>query len=419
MSAAPASTSRLGPAVVAYGPYVVVILASIFTIATVAPTPAKTAQLVLLGAAVVWMLLGYTLRPAGRRSIRTMAVFVAVLLAIFTSLVFFAPWYGVLAVAGYIYSFAVVPWPWRLLSVSVCAVLAGTAQASAAPKNTVAGLLVYAAVVGLNVVALCLFAWIYWRAGVQSEQRRLALEENERLREQVVGQAREAGIQAERQRMAGELHDTVAQGLVGIVTQLEAAVQVPSDRSDHARHLEAATVLARSSLVEARRAMLALDPGVGPGVSLAKALEAAVDEWATTHTVRADYTATGSERALNHDAEHALLRVVQEALSNVAKHARASRVGVTLTYLDDRVLVDVRDDGVGFDPGSGSERNPLDGGYGLPAMRNRICQIGGRVEIESEPGRGTALSVALPVDVTERTPSSESSEVGEGSVHDA
>ncbi|NNC10627.1 sensor histidine kinase [Planctomonas sp. JC2975] len=418
MSAASASTSRLGPGVVAYGPYVVLVLASIFTIMTVAPTPAKTAQLVLLGAAIAWMLLAYTLRPAGRRSVRAMAVFVTVLLAIFTSLVFFAPWYGVLAVAGYIYSFAVVPWPWRLLSVSVCAVLAGTAQASAVPKNTVAGLLVYAAVVALNVVALCLFAWIYWRAGVQSEQRRVALEENERLREQVVSQAREAGIQAERQRMAGELHDTVAQGLVGIVTQLEAAAQVPPDSSDHARHLDAATRLARSSLVEARRTMLALDPDASSRVSLAKALESAVDEWAGMHSVRADYTATGSERALSDDAEHALLRVVQESLSNVAKHAGASRVGVTLTYLDDRVLVDVRDDGIGFDPGSGIERDPLEGGYGLSAMRNRIRQLGGLVEIESEPGRGTALSVALPVDPTDQTLTEVPHQAGEGSAHD-
>ena len=125
-----------------------------------------------------------------------------------------------------------------------------------------------------------------------------------------------------------------------------------------------------------------------------------------------------------HDAEHALLRAVQESLSNVAKHAGARRVGVTLTYLDDSVLVDVRDDGVGFDPAVEVEPDPLEGGYGLSAMRNRIRQLGGRIEIESEPGRGTALSVALPVaaidrTAIDRTPPDELGNTSARSVHDA
>jgi signal transduction histidine kinase len=100
--------------------------------------------------------------------------------------------------------------------------------------------------------------------------------------------------------------------------------------------------------------------------------------------------------------------VAQEALANVAKHAGASRVGLTLSFMEDLVSLDIRDDGVGFTAGSGEGTagsgegtgGPgvhLDGGFGLMAMRERVEGIGGALEIESEPGGGTAISASLPV----------------------
>ena len=94
----------------------------------------------------------------------------------------------------------------------------------------------------------------------------------------------------------------------------------------------------------------------------------------------------------------ALLRTTQEALANVAKHAQATRVGVTLSYLEDQVALDVRDDGKGFDPAAGPPGRPgrESGGFGLVAMRQRIEGLAGTLQIESEPGAGTGISACIP-----------------------
>jgi signal transduction histidine kinase len=97
--------------------------------------------------------------------------------------------------------------------------------------------------------------------------------------------------------------------------------------------------------------------------------------------------------------EVTLLRVTQEALANVAKHAAASRAVVTLSYMDDVVTLDVRDDGVGFSAGAVAPSNgdaPEASGYGLTAMRQRIDELGGTFDVESQPGAGTCLSVSVP-----------------------
>lgn len=89
------------------------------------------------------------------------------------------------------------------------------------------------------------------------------------------------------------------------------------------------------------------------------------------------------------ELEVALFRVAQEALANVAKHSSASRVDLTISYTDDLVLLDVRDDGIGFTPGSAN-------GFGLRAMGQRLRLAGGSLEVESSPGAGTALSARVP-----------------------
>jgi signal transduction histidine kinase len=97
--------------------------------------------------------------------------------------------------------------------------------------------------------------------------------------------------------------------------------------------------------------------------------------------------------------EVALLRTAQEALANVAKHAHANRVGLTLSYMEDQVTLDVRDDGIGFETVNGSEpRRPRDdgGGFGLTAMRQRVEDVAGTLEIESERDGGTAISASVP-----------------------
>jgi signal transduction histidine kinase len=111
--------------------------------------------------------------------------------------------------------------------------------------------------------------------------------------------------------------------------------------------------------------------------------------------VTAEVRTTGEAHALHPEVEVTLLRVAQEALANVAKHAGASRVWITLSYMGDVVTLDVRDDGTGFDPAL-TPRGDAGGGFGLIAMRQRVQRLAGQLEIESEPGVGTVVSASLP-----------------------
>ncbi|WP_425413366.1 sensor histidine kinase [Micromonospora pallida] len=113
----------------------------------------------------------------------------------------------------------------------------------------------------------------------------------------------------------------------------------------------------------------------------------------------AEVRTTGTPRPLHPQVEVTLLRAAQEALTNAAKHADATRVGLTLSYMEDVVTLDVRDDGAGFDPAllAGLPADgPVDGGFGLVAMRQRVTGVGGHLAVESEPGGGTAISATVP-----------------------
>jgi signal transduction histidine kinase len=226
--------------------------------------------------------------------------------------------------------------------------------------------------------------------------------ENTGLQAQLLTQAREAGAGDERQRMAREIHDTLAQGLTGIITQLEAAKQTGHD-AERERRIDNATRLARDSLAEARRSVQALRPQALEDSKLPEALASEVARWSATSGVSGEVETTGDARPLHPEVEVTLLRVAQEALANVAKHARASRAGVTLSYMEDVVTLDVRDDGTGFTAPQPAAPRPAtngqpatDGGFGLIAMRQRVTRLAGQLEIESEPGAGTAVSASLP-----------------------
>jgi signal transduction histidine kinase len=152
--------------------------------------------------------------------------------------------------------------------------------------------------------------------------------------------------------------------------------------------------LAREGLTEARRTVHAVQPTVLAEARLPDAIGDVARRWSAVHGIDAVLTTTGDARPMHTDVEVALLRAAQEALANVAKHARASRVGLTLSYMEDLVTLDVRDDGIGFEPGA--HRSTPGGGFGLAGMRRRVQRLAGRLEIESEPGEGTAISATVP-----------------------
>ena len=304
------------------------------------------------------------------------------------------PWFALFAFTGYVLA-PVLP-GWQRLGLVATACVMAASQIGGYPfSGSRVVWLGYLAIIVVNTVIVLIVFNATSRVIEQNLERghiigelneanaRLesAIAENAGLHAQLVQQAREAGVQDERQRMAGEIHDTLAQGLAGIVTQLEAA----EHSAEGAHHLAQARALARSSLNEARRSVRALRPEQLEAASLVQAL----DELARASAVPVVSESTGSVRRLPVDVESALFRVAQEGLTNVAKHARASKVWVTLTYLDDVVLLDLRDDGVGCSPSSAS-------GYGLDAMRQRLARVGGRLEIETGPGEGTVISASIP-----------------------
>ncbi len=208
---------------------------------------------------------------------------------------------------------------------------------------------------------------------------------------QLLVQAREAGVVEERQRLAGEIHDTLAQGLAGIVAQLEAAEQARGRQVELSRHLTQARALARSSLTEARRSVRALRPEQLERASLPEAIDQLSRAWSARSAVPVDVETTGAPTPLDPAIEAAIFRASQEALSNIAKHAAASRVHLTLTYLHDALLLDVADNGTGFDPAARTH------GYGLIGMRQRLAGIAGHLTVESAPGAGTTLNAAVPL----------------------
>jgi signal transduction histidine kinase len=141
----------------------------------------------------------------------------------------------------------------------------------------------------------------------------------------------------------------------------------------------------------------ALRPGALEEGTLVDALEGLVRDFRSETGLDAASRVGREPRRLDPATDAALLRVAQEALANVRKHARARTVALTLTYLDDAVRLDVRDDGVGFEPGLDRDRDPWHAsGFGLTGMRERLEQQGGALTVESAPGKGTTVAAALP-----------------------
>jgi signal transduction histidine kinase len=193
--------------------------------------------------------------------------------------------------------------------------------------------------------------------------------------------------------MAREIHDTIAQGLTAILTQLEAADGTAGDPRAVRSRLDTARAMAKESLTEARRSVQALRPAPLHESQLPAALRDVAAAWSRTSGVPVAVSVTGGSRPLHTEVETTLLRVAQEALANVGKHASAARAGVTLSYMEDVVALDVRDDGRGFDPGPADSSG---GGFGLIAMRQRVTRLAGDFAVETAPGQGTGISATVP-----------------------
>ncbi|WP_369249303.1 sensor histidine kinase [Streptomyces sp. R41] len=313
------------------------------------------------------------------------------------------------AFTGYFGARRLLPRPLRSVGLFATAVTMAGAQSGGMPPHGGTQWLLFGAILAITLVLVAVFdrlaATEDERARVQAETiaelgrtntaLQQALDENAALHAQLLVQAREAGVADERRRLAAEIHDTIAQGLTGIIAQLQVVANTP-DPAAAREHLGRAADLARHSLGEARRSVQNLAPVALVDDGLPEALKKTVAEWGERTGVRAEFTLTGTAEQLHDEVSATLLRIAQEALSNAARHAAASRVGVTLSFMDEEVTLDIRDDGHGFDPVAVPERTGT-GGFGLDGMRARAERIAGALTVESEPGQGTAVSARVPL----------------------
>ena len=207
---------------------------------------------------------------------------------------------------------------------------------------------------------------------------------------------RELAVLEERNRLAREIHDTLAQGLTAILWQLNAAERaVESGGQEALEYLERIRNLVRGSLQEARRSVWDLRVGPLEGHTLVEALQGETEKVATAGDIETSFVLSGAERVLPAGAEAALLRICQESLANMLKHASASQATVTLAFDDSQVRLAVQDNGIGFDPEIPATRGPDSGGFGLINMRERARLLGGELTVQSEPGRGTIVEATL------------------------
>jgi signal transduction histidine kinase len=217
-----------------------------------------------------------------------------------------------------------------------------------------------------------------------------AVELSERVSRDTVRRVVEAQ-ENERARLARELHDETGQALTSILLglkSLDERVESPEGRAAVAELRE----LVVSTLQDVRRLAVELRPAALDDFGLAPAIERLLDTVAEQSGLTVDVQSRLGERRLPAEAETALYRIVQEALTNVLKHADARTVRVRLSQSGNAVTLAVQDDGSGFDPAA-----VRDGGVGLVGMQERVALLGGHLTIESTEGAGTMLTVEVPI----------------------
>lgn len=212
--------------------------------------------------------------------------------------------------------------------------------------------------------------------------------------ERLAKQGWQAAVLEERNRLARDIHDTLAQGLAGIVLQLEGAKRVLTTAPQRAQtQINEACALARDGLAEARRSVMALRPRALAHKNLPMALANLVKQVAVGTRTQIAFHLHGSPHSLPMEVEDNLLRISAEALHNARTHARAQKITLDLTFGVDKIQMRIQDNGLGFDV----HRPAVGTGFGLTSMRERAERIGGRFSLTSLPRRGTKVSVTIPI----------------------
>jgi signal transduction histidine kinase len=238
--------------------------------------------------------------------------------------------------------------------------------------------------------------------GSLAQSAGLALE-NARLHEERLGMLRQqlaqvtAAQEEERQRIARELHDGVGPALASLNLRLRTAGKLVQPNEAAAQELAELAELTRANIQDIRRLIYDLRPAVLDELGLVAALEEYVERYEEEQGLQVRLRVPEGKERLPGPLETTLFRVIQEGLTNAARHAKAQQVEVTLDWDEGQVVLRIADDGQGFDLREAAGRAKGGRHLGLWSMRERVEQLGGRLQIESQPGSGTTIEATVPV----------------------
>ena len=223
-----------------------------------------------------------------------------------------------------------------------------------------------------------------------AQRAAVAVDLSERVSRDAVRRVVEAQ-ELERARLARELHDETGQALTSILLGLKPLEQA-AETDETRTAIASVRELVVSTLQDVRRLAVELRPSALDDFGLVSAVERLAETFREQTGMQVDLEARLGEERLPSAVETALYRIVQEALTNIVKHAEATRVSILLTRKDGSALAVVEDDGLGFDPGAARDE-----GLGLVGMRERVALVGGRLRIESAAGAGATLVAEVPL----------------------
>jgi signal transduction histidine kinase len=243
-----------------------------------------------------------------------------------------------------------------------------------------------------------------WESTKELESSYKEIQRSEALRGELLRKMLTAQ-EEERKRIARELHDETTQSLVGLVMMLETAMALRAKHAggreeaegDIERRMTDIKELAINTLDNVHKIILDLRPSALDDLGLVSALRVFAQNRLTPHGAKVRLEMGGDERKLPPHVEIAIFRVVQEAISNIARHAEARNVLIMMEFRDDSICIEIEDDGKGFDMEAAQPRADEIRGLGLVGMSERITLQGGAFRVESRPDRGTRIRIEVPV----------------------
>jgi signal transduction histidine kinase len=280
--------------------------------------------------------------------------------------------------------------------VGICVVMVAVLLVSFPIEESIGYVIIYPAAIYL-FTGLSYLAKQAAEAQMRSEMLLADLQQANQKLKAYAAQVQELAAAEERNRLARELHDSVTQIIFGLTLSAQAArIMLDRNPSRVAAQLDHMQELAQSALAEMRALIQQLHPRPQAEGGLAAGLRRLAAEREVNDGLSVDLNITGEQR-LPPAVEDGLLRVTREALNNIVKHAQTGRARVTLNCADQaRVYLCIEDEGRGFDL---VQARALPGHLGLTSMMERVQALGGSLEIDSQPGKGTRLTVALPQEV--------------------